>query len=347
MALIKVEKLYKVTSKGRTYYYAWRGGPRIEAAPGTKEFFDEIAYHRDPTAGLDRRRMATWVALFKASPEWAAFSRGTTKDWGPLLDNASEKFGKLSIGTFDKPAIRGEIKAWRDQWRDRPRTADKAKQALSRLCAFIMEEGHLATNPCEGIANIYSSNRSEIIWSEDDMAALAAAASQEITWAARFAALTGLRQAACLEATWNRVKGNHLDMRGTKGLKKGRGLIPIYAALKTLLDEMPRRALTILTTTEGTPWKTGFGASWNTAMHKAGLAGKELHFHDLRGNAATHFYHCGLTSREIADTMGWTAAKVENLIEIYVKRDEIMQDRVRKLEQISTPVGAKTGTEKS
>ncbi|WP_412878725.1 tyrosine-type recombinase/integrase [Brevundimonas phoenicis] len=52
---------------------------------------------------------------------------------------------------------------------------------------------------------------------------------------------------------------------------------------------------------------------------------KELHFHDLRGTAATRFYRAELTPREIADVMGWCEVRVERLIDRYVKRDEPIQ----------------------
>jgi hypothetical protein len=337
---INLKRLHKVTSHGRTYYYAWRGGPRIEAEFGTKEFLDEYAHHNSPTAALDAVHISTWIAKFKGSPEYAGYAKSTKANWGPKLDNASKYFGKLSTRTFDKPQIRGEIKRWRDQWRDNPRTADMAKQALSRLCSFIIEEGHLSTNPCEGIANLYSNNRAEIIWLDEDFEALAKAAPKEIVWAARLGALTGLRQAACLELPWTRVGKHAIDMRRTASARgKGRGLIPIYADLRTLLDEIPKRATTVLTTTDGTPWATGFRSSWGKAMARSGLQAKGLHYHDLRGTAATKFYAAGFTSQEIADAMGWEKTAVETLLEIYVKRDELMLSRIRKMEQAgNTPV---------
>ncbi len=37
MAAIEL-KLHKYRSKGKWYFYAWRGGPRITGEPGTPEF---------------------------------------------------------------------------------------------------------------------------------------------------------------------------------------------------------------------------------------------------------------------------------------------------------------------
>lgn len=332
---INLERLHTVTAKGHTYHYAWRGGPRIEAKYGTKEFFEEYWGHHDPARNMDRRRIGTWLVLFKASKDYARIGASTLKDWGPMLDNARDYFGKLSVGAFDKPEIRGDIKKWRDKnWGHSDRQADKAKQALSRFCSFMKEEGVLSVNPCEGIANLYSANRADIIWTDEDFTQLATGAPREIVWAARFAALTGWRQAACLEVPWTRVEKHCIDMRNTKHFGKGRGLCPIYPALRALLDELPRRALTVLTTTGGTPWQSGFGASWNTAMNKSGLIKKGLHFHDTRGTGATNLYKSGLNSREIADVMGWQIKDVERMIELYVKRDELMLEKIRKMERI-------------
>jgi len=335
MALINLERLYKVTSRGRTYYYAWRGGPRVMGEPGSREFLEEYHRHCDPLAALDRRKMGTWVALFKASPEYGGLSDDSKKDMGPKLDDLAREFGTLSVGAFDKPEIRGHIKRWRDKWRDTPRTADKAKGYLSRLCSFLIEEGVLATNPCEGIANIYKKNdRSEIIWTDDDIALFMGTkgVSQEIKWALQLAALTGLRQGALLELPWTRVEALCINMRGSKKAGKGRGTIPMYPALKALLDVMPRRALTVLTNESGEPWQA-IGASWNKAMIRSGLKAKGLHFHDLRGTAATNFYRAGFTSREIAAIMGWKTEDVEKLLDIYVNRDALLVDKIRRMEQ--------------
>jgi len=68
-------------------------------------------------------------------------------------------------------------------------------------------------------------------------------------------------------------------------------------------------------------------------MKDSGLSDTELHFHDLRGTAATNFYRAGFTSREIAQTLAWTEERVERLIDRYVKRDEILKDRIRRMDK--------------
>ena len=45
------------------------------------------------------------------------------------------------------------------------------------------------------------------------------------------------------------------------------------------------------------------------AKTKAWPEGDNLHFHDLRGTAATKFYVAGLSERVIAEVMGWEEAR--------------------------------------
>ena len=88
----------------------------------------------------------------------------------------------------------------------------------------------------------------------------------------------------------------------------------------------------MLTSSDKQPWK-GFGSSWNKTVKRAGLGPWGLHFHDLRGTAATNLHKAELTTREMADIMGWSPDEVERIVERCVNFEEIMQDRVRRIDQ--------------
>jgi integrase len=70
-----------------------------------------------------------------------------------------------------------------------------------------------------------------------------------------------------------------------------------------------------------------------TSLQEAQLAARGLHFHDLRGTAATNFYKADLKPREIADIMGWSPDKVERIIERYVSFGEVTRDLVRRIDE--------------
>ena len=73
-----------------------------------------------------------------------------------------------------------------------------------------------------------------------------------------------------------------------------------------MLARIPRRSPVILTNSRRRPWAQGsLGDRFVKAKKEAWPDGNDLHFHDLRGTAATKFYIAGLSEREIAEIMGW------------------------------------------
>jgi hypothetical protein len=76
---------------------------------------------------------------------------------GPLARPDSDYFGDLRVAQFDRPEkIRPVIRRWRNQWADKPRTADYAMQVLSRVLSHAVDQlGGIASNPCEGIKQLY------------------------------------------------------------------------------------------------------------------------------------------------------------------------------------------------
>ena len=339
MATVDLEGVYRVRSKGKVYYYAWRGrgAPRLTSKPGTAAFIDELQRAQASRTKIDPTTVRGLTLKFRTSETWNKLAPKTKAEWGRWLDRIAEHFDSTHLSTLCRenadPRLTGRaaIGAFLKKYEDRPRTRDMALQVFSRLCSYAVEEFLLSKNPCLGFRRIYQADRSERIWTEEDFTKLKGAASRELFWAARLAALTGLRRGDLLKLPWSSVIGNRIELATGKSRGRRKVVIPIGAELKTLLDEIPRRATTILTTTEGRPWASGFSASWQTAMKRAGLS--ELHFHDLRGTAATRLFLAGFTVREIAETMGWAELQVERLIDTYVKRDEIVLARIKKLDE--------------
>jgi integrase len=74
-----------------------------------------------------------------------------------------------------------------------------------------------------------------------------------------------------------------------------------------VLARIPKRATTVLTNSRGRPWAArSLSNAFTRAKNAAGLV--DLHFHDLRGTAATRFYTAGLRENVVAEIMGWEEA---------------------------------------
>lgn len=336
MVKVELRGIHKLNIKGKRYYYAWRGGPRLRSEPGSPEFMasynQAIEERRTPEPG----RFKSLVVLYRASQDYKTLAESTRKNWSPWLDRIAEYFGDLRIAQFDRPEkIRPVIRRWRNQWADKPRTADYGMQVLSRVLSHAVDPlGKIAGNPCEGIKQLYSGDRSEIIWTDSDIAILKKTCSPEIAFAVDLASHSGLRLSDLLRLSWSHVEENAIRFPTGKSRGRREAVIPLYDDLRGVLAKIPKRSPIILTSSKRQPWTAdGFGSSFNTAKHDAGLAEKDLHFHDLRGTAATKFYIAGLKIRVIAEILAWSEDQVERIIHRYVARGAAVEEAIRQLNE--------------
>jgi integrase len=332
MARINLKGIAKVAAKGRIYWYAWRGGPRLQGEPGSPEFVASYNAAIEERRAPDPARFRAVITAYKASDDYRSLADTTKRNWATWLDRIGDYFGDLRIAQFDRPEkIRPVIRRWRGQWADRPRTADYGMQVLSRVLSHAVDPlGKIAGNPCDGIKQIYSSNRREIIWTAADIAQLKAGSVGtkklvpcpiEIARAIDLAAATGLRLSDLLRLSWSHVGEDAIAITTGKSKHRREAVIPLYDELRDVLANIPKRATTILTNTRKRPWKpNGFGTAFNRAKIAADMNKRDLHFHDLRGTAATRFYTAGLSERVIAEIMGWEEGHVARIIRSYVGR---------------------------
>jgi integrase len=327
---VELKGIAKVKAKGRTYYYAWRGGPRLRGEPGSPEFhasYNEAVAERNAP---DPARFRAVITLYKASDYYKNLGDSTKRNWATWLDRIADYFGDLRIAQFDRPEkIRPIIRRWRSQWADKPRTADYGMQVLSRVLSHAVDPlGKIASNPCEGIKQLYSGDRREIIWTVADIKQLKAGSTSkprpcpiEIAHAVDLAATTGLRLSDLLRLSWSHVGEDAITITTGKSKHRREVIIPLYDDLRVVLAGIPKRSTTTLTNSRAKPWKVnGFETGFNRAKIAAGMNERDLHFHDLRGTAATRFYVAGLSERIIAEIMGWEEEYVAKIIRRYVGR---------------------------
>ncbi|RUU30398.1 site-specific integrase [Mesorhizobium sp. M6A.T.Ce.TU.016.01.1.1] len=336
MVTLELKGLHRVTAKGRVYWYAWRGGPRLAGMPSTPEFLasynEAIASRTTP----DNNRFRSLITQYKASADYRKLAESTRRNWGPWLDRIAGHFGELRIAQFDRPEkIRPIIRRWRAAYAETPRSADYGIQVLSRVLSYAVDPlGKIGSNPCEGVRQLYSGSRSEIIWTDNDVEHLKKTCSAEIAYALDLAACTGLRVGDLIRLSWSHVDEDAITIATGKSRHQREAIIPLYQELRDALGRIPKRSPVILTSSKKRPWTVnGLASSFSDAKKIAWPKGDDLHFHDLRGTAATKFYTAGLTEREIAEIMGWEEDHVSRIIRRYVSRGAAIKERIRKLDQ--------------
>jgi integrase len=339
MVKIDLKGVARVTAKGKSYHYAWRGGPRLSGEPGSPEFIASYQEAYENRRTPDSGRFHSLITLYKASADYRALATSTKRNWGPWLDRLGDYFGELRIAQFDRPEkIRPIIRKWRNRYAATPRAADYGIQVLSRVLSYAVDPlGKIGRNPCEGIKQLYSVDRSETIWTDADIALLKGTCSAEIARTVDLAAHTGLRLGDLLRLSWSHVGDNSIVIATGKSKHRREAIIPLYDGLRAVLASIPKRSTTILTHSRWRPWtQDGFGSSFNKAKRAAGLADSDLHFHDLRGTAATRFYVAGLSERVIAEIMGWEEDHVARIVRRYVGRAAATKAIIQQLNERRT-----------
>jgi len=323
MVKVDLKGIAKVRSKGREYHYAWRGGPPLRGKPGSPEYHASYVEAHENKRAPDANRFRSLVTVYKASSDYKKLADSTKAAWGRWLDRIADHFGDLRIAQFDRPEkIRPIIRRWRNQYTETPRTADMGMQVLSRVLSHAVGPlGKVASNPCEGIKRLYKNNRSEIIWTDADIQQLKRVCSPEVSQVVDLAIHTGLRISDLLRLAWSHVGEDAITLSTGKSNHRREAIVPLYDALRKVMAGIPKRSTTILTNSRARPWtRDGFNSTFHKAKIKAGLSDANLHFHDLRGTAATRFYVAGLSERVIAEIMGWEEEHVTRIIRRYVDR---------------------------
>jgi len=317
------------TGKRVTYWYAWRGGPPLPGKPGEPAFMAAYAKALASRKTPKTEDLAALTQRFRASPEWARMAASTRREWGRWLDRlALGELGHYSFDALSDPEVGADILAWRDQWADKPRTADYAMQVVSRLLSWGKARRLIRINAAEGIEKLYQGDRADVIWTEDERASYAMwAPSTEAAFIVDLACLTGLRREDLADLKWSEVGEIYISKTTSKSRHKRTASIPILPETKVLLnkikDNRPNSEY-VLTNTRGRPW-TPSGLSHAVSA----FGGKRLH--DCRGTFATMLRRGGLTGPQIADSMGWEEERVSRLLSVYVDREAIVRDIAERL----------------
>jgi integrase len=229
------------------YYYAWSGGPRLVGEPGSPEF---IASYQAAHASRRQPRGDTFhvviVAYRGAQDGYLKLRDRTRRDYAKILAKIEIAFGDLPLAALDDPRVTKDLLDWRNELaRSSRRQADYAWAVLMRLISFARGRGMTTYRLPEQVERLYESDRSENIWSDQDVAAVDSVASDELRLAMMLALETGQRQGDLLLLPWSSyttdVEGRQwITLRQSKSKRHnhpGRLVkIPVTKRLRAILE---------------------------------------------------------------------------------------------------------------
>jgi integrase len=328
-----------------SYHYAWKGGPRIEGEPGTREFKQALAAAwatRDaPQPRAPRDTIETVVDKWLDSQEFLTCKERTKSDYRQQAALIVKKFGTLGVAALaDCPdETRGDFLDYRDELaKASPRQADYFMQVLNTVLNWGKVRGKLKLNPLRdaGVKKLYDVTRADKIWSDAEIDAFQVAATKEIAFAQTLALWTGQRQGDLLSLPWSAYDGATIKLSQAKSEgKRKRVNVTIHVArpLKKVLDSAQRKSPIILVNQDGQPWTPdGFRTMWHKSAKRAKIVDRT--FHDLRGTTVVWLARAGCSEAEIANVTGHAISQVKTILEHhYLGRDvEVGRNAITKLE---------------
>ena len=331
-----INRVIKRLADGRsaTYYYAWKGGPRLHGEPGSPEFIRSYNEAAARKVTPPRGTIFSVLQQYQASEDFRALADSTRRSYVALISRIEKRLGDFPLSALTDRRSRGIFMAWRDEIAASAgrRQADYAWTVLARVLSWSFNRGLVAANPCERGGRLYrGGGRAEKVWTATDEAVFLQRAPAHLHLPLLLALWTGQRQGDLLRLPWSSYNGTHIRLRQRK--TGTRIVIPVGAPLKAALDATPKRSTIILTNSDGKPWTSdGFRASWGKACKATGVVG--VTFHDLRGTAVTRLALAGCTEPEMATITGHSLRSVRALLDThYLNRDPALgESAIRKLE---------------
>lgn len=348
LKLVGIHRVKKKLASGerRAYYYAWRGGPRIDVDPADAKAFaaEFIRLTRDRQDAPYKGCMAEFVRDYMASPYFQNRKASTQEGYEYAIREIEAEFYDMTAEQVSAKGSRRIFLQWRDEIAEtHPRKADLYMSVLQRILWFAFDREAIARNPLERVAKISNGTRRDLIWSDEHMATFAGAAAEPLVRAMTLAAWTGQRQGDLLRLTWAAYDGSTIRLRQAK--TGAHVAVKVSGELKAVLDAAKARnakqdvpSATILTTRGGQSWGSGFKSSWRKATAAAGI---DRTFHDLRGTFVTLAYRNGASIKEIAEVTGHSEKDAEAIIR---KHYLVSSAAVEKIENRTRSVNCAKGS---
>jgi integrase len=288
------------------------------------------------------------VADWKAGP-LLRYAECTQKDYGLMLANVEASMRDLDVAEITSH----DVMDLRDQWRDKPRTANKYHALISVLMAYAIERRMRTDNPCRDVKKLREVHRKRLMTHDEQLKIAAAAVQGARGWKNAngamyaalfdFAYLSALRARDARSLRWTEVDDSRGEIlieptktRDSSGAKIAIVITPdIRAVLETVRALGKVKSMFVFHTLKGKPLSaSAIKSAWRRARERAGVA--DAWFRDLRPKALSDAKRQGLSLEKVRDAAGHTSVSTT---EGYMRGFEVKEANL----QLTLPKSKKTG----
>lgn len=329
--LVKIRGIHRIRRQladgsKETYYYAWRGGPRMKEKPHTEAFSREHARLQENAAEaskviltLDHLIEHFTGPQHERNPDFLALAESTRVDYLYAFKLVRKNWPECPAAFTQAKGFNGDVRKWHRGMSANPRKADKALLSFSKVFSYAIETefGAIEKNPCTGIERLYTGSRKKSLWTAEQIVLLRAKLEPHLLLPFEIAYSTGQRLGDILAMSWKQWDGTYLLFTQSKTGKTLK--VKANSRLKAMLDALlpaNKDKLRICLNSRGRPWtKDGFKTSWGKAMDSEAINIDGVTYHDLRGTFICERAREGSSILDIARACGRSVTEIMSILE--------------------------------
>lgn len=314
--LVGVHKVKAKLANGELgyYFYAWRGGPRMNSKPGTTAFTQEyVRLTRDRKKAEAKPQTLSWlIKEYTSSADYQKLSYSTKREYERMIGVILVRFGTLPIPALEARGARRLFMDWRDEMRSTPRSADLHITVLARVLSWAKNREVIIRNPLEKAGKLHKANRKDIIWMPSQVNKFLTEAPAHLADVVRLALWTMQRKSDVLGLATVAFSDGVLWITQAKTGARVR-IKPADEIMPMLRKAKDANRKRVLVNSFGDAWtSSGFDSSFRKEMQRLEISG--VTFHDLRGTAITYAYAHGMDIERIAEISGHSKSECEGII---------------------------------
>lgn len=292
-------------SKGRIYYYYRRNGKRQKRLPNDPTTMEFVQVYNQVHAlfeksgqvlTYDAESLTALITSFKGSAEFLALKPAVKYLYLLTLDYLQKHLGHLKASGITRLVYLNI----RDDMAEMPSKANNFIAGVSRLYGFGIDRGMVQINPVSGIKKLKIGEHRP--WTEQEIQDFLTIASPSMSLAMKLALYSGQRLGDVIKMRWNQIDRGGIEVTQQKTGEKL--WIPLHTKLSSLLSNVSKSSVMILTSVTGKPFKADhLKHEFKNTSRAAGLP-EDCVFHGLRKTAAVMLAEAGCSTEQIKSITG-------------------------------------------
>src|SRR5262249_1831399 len=151
------------------FWYAWRGGPRLQGEPGTPEFLPSynaaVATKVPPVPGTLR----SMLTAYQGSSDFTSARDRIRETYVWHIARIERKFADFPLVALADPRTRGIFLAWRDDLATKSTSsADMTWAVLNKAVSWALDRGLVTHHPFTKAGKLRRGTRADKIWQPEN-----------------------------------------------------------------------------------------------------------------------------------------------------------------------------------